>query len=276
MKLSIITINLNHKTGLKKTLRSLTSQTFRDFEWIVIDGGSTDGSIDMLSEEAMQPDVLISEADSGIYDAMNKGISYAKGSYLYFLNSGDALHDQSTLSCIFGEGKQDAHLLYGDFERWNREGSLVRVKSASSLTITLFFKEGLCHQSVFFHRSLFDHHQNYNTVYSVSADWHFIVNALIHGATSLYLNLPIVYYEGGGLSEQNIEQVADEKKKMLQMLLPPALYNDCVSHLMVQKERADLITLRNWVEGLKQRPLLKNIAMCFIWKVRVIRSKYFK
>lgn len=101
MRLSIITINYNNLEGLKKTVRSVMDQTWRDFEWIIIDGGSTDGSRELIEEVAARPDSQVSywcsEPDKGIYNAMNKGTAKAKGEYYLFLNSGDSLYDNEII-----------------------------------------------------------------------------------------------------------------------------------------------------------------------------------
>ena len=91
MKLSIITVNLNNRDGLQKTIDSVVSQTFKDYEWIVIDGGSTDGSKELIEQYADHFTDWVSEPDKGIYNAMNKGIGMASGEYIQFLNSGDSL-----------------------------------------------------------------------------------------------------------------------------------------------------------------------------------------
>ena len=101
MKLSIITINYNNLAGLQKTIESVVSQTFRDFEWIVIDGGSVDGSRELIERYANSFSYWVSEPDKGIYNAMNKGIVVAKGDYLLFLNSGDWLCDEMALERSF-------------------------------------------------------------------------------------------------------------------------------------------------------------------------------
>ena len=101
MKLSIITINFNNKDGLKRTIESVISQKFQEFEWIIIDGGSSDGSKLLIEEVARNNKKLVSywcsEPDGGIYPAMNKGIDKAKGEYILFLNSGDTLHNKNVL-----------------------------------------------------------------------------------------------------------------------------------------------------------------------------------
>ena len=97
-KLSIITINLNNQSGLIKTIQSVISQTFKDFEWIIIDGDSTDGSKELLKKHIQHFTHCISEKDNGIYNAMNKGIKLAQGEYIYFLNSGDYLCNKDTMA----------------------------------------------------------------------------------------------------------------------------------------------------------------------------------
>ena len=98
MKLSIITINYNNRDGLQKTIESVVSQSFKDFEWIVIDGGSNDGSRELIERYAESISYWVSEPDKGIYNAMNKGIKASNGDYLLFLNSGDSLCDEYVIA----------------------------------------------------------------------------------------------------------------------------------------------------------------------------------
>ena len=97
MKLSIITINLNNKADLQKTIDSIFTQTCKEFEWVIIDGGSTDGSVELIKETLQYINYWVSEPDKGIYNAMNKGIKASHGEYLLFLNSGDYLYDSSVI-----------------------------------------------------------------------------------------------------------------------------------------------------------------------------------
>ena len=100
MKYSIITINYNNRDGLEMTINSVLEQTYKDFEYIIIDGGSTDGSLEVIKKHAAQIDYWVSEPDNGIYNAMNKGIRKATGDYLNFMNSGDTYHTSSVLGDI--------------------------------------------------------------------------------------------------------------------------------------------------------------------------------
>lgn len=101
MKLSIITINYDNKEGLLKTILSVVNQINHDYEYIIIDGGSNDGSVDIIKDYADKIDYWVSSKDKGIYNAMNKGIDVAKGEYCIFMNSGDTFYDSNTLKlCI--------------------------------------------------------------------------------------------------------------------------------------------------------------------------------
>ena len=103
MRLSVITINMNNRKGLERTIKSVVCQIFADFEYIVIDGASVDGSADVIREYADKIHYWISEPDTGIYNAMNKGILQAKGDYCLFLNSGDALYTTTVLEEVFNQ-----------------------------------------------------------------------------------------------------------------------------------------------------------------------------
>src|ERR1035437_595442 len=100
-KLSIITVNLSNATGLRKTIESVISQTFTDYEYLIIDGGSTDGSLDIIKEFADRMSYWVSEPDGGIYNAMNKGIAWATGDWIIFMNSGDVFRNIEVLENVF-------------------------------------------------------------------------------------------------------------------------------------------------------------------------------
>src|SRR5688500_2837476 len=112
-KLSIITINLNNISGLIKNFDSVFEQTFKDLEYIIIDGGSTDGSKEIIEKNAAKFSYSVSEKDKGIYNAMNKGIVKEKGEYIYFLNSGDYLVNNEVIDKVFHE-TEDKDIIYGD------------------------------------------------------------------------------------------------------------------------------------------------------------------
>lgn len=112
-KLSIITVNLNNREGLRKTIESVICQSFSDYEYIIIDGGSTDGSKELIELYQNKVTYWISETDKGIYNAMNKGIKTGKGDYCLFLNSGDWLVNSTVIEKEFSDSKQ-ADIIYGN------------------------------------------------------------------------------------------------------------------------------------------------------------------
>lgn len=124
MKLSIITINYNNQDGLQKTIDSIVSQSFKDYEWIVIDGGSNDSSREVLERYCDHFTYWCSEPDRGIYNAINKGLEYATGEYIQFLNSGDWLYSKDVLEKAFSiiDGKNDIY--YGDYVQVNEDNGL--------------------------------------------------------------------------------------------------------------------------------------------------------
>lgn len=173
MKLSIITVNLNNRDGLQKTIDSVVSQTFRDFEWIVIDGGSTDGSKELIEQYSDHFVYWISEPDNGIYNAMNKGIQVAKGEYLQFLNSGDWIWGKNTLDIVFSE-KRNEDILYGDCIEADSSRSVFPEKFD-----TIFLYRGnINHQSSFIKANLFQNHL-YSEKYKVASDWEFLLSKIL-------------------------------------------------------------------------------------------------
>ena len=131
-RLSIITVNHNDLAGLRKTRDSILSQTFQDFEWIVVDGDSTDGGKDFIQEHQEEMAWWCSEQDNGIYNAMNKGIEHAQGEYLLFLNSGDTLSAPDTLKEVF-RTEPDADVVYGDWTEALPHRELLLLCDASPL-----------------------------------------------------------------------------------------------------------------------------------------------
>jgi len=202
MKLSIITVNLNNRDGLQKTIDSVICQTFRDFEWIVIDGGSTDGSKELIEKYSSHFAYWVSEPDKGIYNAMNKGIMVSKGEYLQFLNSGDMLVNENTLSQLF-QCNYTESIVYGYMLRNSIDGN---TNNSSMMKPILdwsdFFYDTLPHQSTFIKKIVFDTIGLYDESYKALADWKFFIDAIVyHNFTYIFTPQKISIYEGGGISD---------------------------------------------------------------------------
>lgn len=215
MKLSIITVNLNNREGLQKTIDSVVSQTFKDFEWIVIDGGSTDGSRELIEQYADHFAYWISEPDKGIYNAMNKGIKVAKGEYLQFLNSGDWLFNNNTLSSVWETGEpKTADIIYGTII----PGFSWTIPHV--LTLDFFLDATLFHQSTFIHRKLFADNP-YDEKYNIVSDRKFFIEQIIlRNASFQAIDTEISNYQEGGVCSDG-EKTENELKMVLSELFSP-------------------------------------------------------
>ncbi|MDO5332354.1 MAG: glycosyltransferase family 2 protein, partial [Bacillota bacterium] len=181
MKLSIITVNLNNCDGLKKTIESVIAQTFTDFEWIVIDGGSTDGSKELIEQNSGNLAYWISEKDNGVYNAMNKGVYHAAGSYILFLNSGDYLTDNSVLETVFSN-EYDSDILYGDIIICDGANIIERRAYDDILSFSYLLKWSIGHPSSFIKRQLLIDFP-YNESYKIVSDKEFFLKQALWGAS---------------------------------------------------------------------------------------------
>jgi glycosyltransferase involved in cell wall biosynthesis len=212
-ELSIITVNLNNRGGLEKTIRSVIEQTFTDFEFIVIDGGSTDGSAELLNTYQGKITCGISEKDSGIYQAMNKGIKYATGEYCLFLNSGDTLFNSETLSRVFSR-KRNEDILFGNLIFDYLDGRKILRKMNRFLTFKHMIRDTLWHPVSFIKRDLFDQIGLYNEQFRIAADYDFFLKAVIVRKVSLYyLDQTIAVYGFDGVSSlpANAQELKNER-----------------------------------------------------------------
>ena len=195
-KYSIITVCLNAITQISRTAESLKQQNYDNFEWIVIDGGSDDGTLNVLGEYKDLISVLVSETDNGIYDAMNKGIKHAEGEYLIFINAGDSFFDKNTLTRINFSTKSDlivGNLLFMD--------SNTIKKSPENLDRCYMLKNTLPHQATFFHRRVFENYGNFDTSYRIAGDYEFFARMVNSGEPSYCFHPEIIAkFAGGGIS----------------------------------------------------------------------------
>lgn len=227
MKLSIITINYNNRDGLEKTIDSVICQTWRDFEWIVIDGGSTDGSKELIEKYQNRFAYWCSEPDKGVYSAMNKGIANAKGEYLNFMNSGDCYYDSNVLYDVFCHKTICEDFIVGNSSYVNKNGREVRRRCPPQhLTAAFLYKTSPCHQSVFIKHSLFE-----KALYDVNlkyvSDWkHIFYNIVILNSSYVIIDRFIVKYDNSGISSVDLGAVAEERKKVLEQYLPHLVCKD--------------------------------------------------
>lgn len=221
-KLSIITINYNDKEGLQKTIQSVVSQTWQDFEYIVIDGDSSDGSKDVLHAYSSFLSYSVSEPDSGIYNAMNKGIKISTGDYLMFLNSGDSLIDHTILEKLNTELNGQYDIYYGDILQIDGIKQEIRT-FPKKLNFAFFYEQNISHQASFIKAKLFKDIFLYNENFRIVSDWEFFTYAICKREASYkHLDCVVVTYDGNGISanSENHLEISKERNASLNKYFP--------------------------------------------------------
>lgn len=197
MTLSIITINYNNRDGLKKTINSVLAQTWTDYEWIVVDGGSTDGSRELIEQYQEHMAYWCSEPDKGVYNAMNKGIAQAKGEYMNFMNSGDTFYETETLQKVFAE-RRTADVLYGDWMQIYKDHTSLQ-HFPSPVEIYGLWCKNICHQAMFIKSRLL-RMKGYDESLKIYADWKRWIELALYGVTFEYVPHPVCRYDMDGIS----------------------------------------------------------------------------
>lgn len=233
MKLSIITINRNNAIGLETTMRSVAAQTFKAFEYIVVDGASTDGSVEVIRQQESEFAHLkwVSEPDSGIYHAMNKGVRMATGDYIQVLNSGDSLASsdvtEKMLAALEKEGNPS--ILYGNLVKCHPDGRKRLDKGFEGKEIMLFemFTGTLNHSSAYIRRDLFEKYGLYDEGLKIVSDWKWYLQAIVFGEEEpKYVDLNITLFDMTGISETHKELVKAERQQVLGQMLPKPVMDD--------------------------------------------------
>ena len=202
--LSIITINRNNDTGLRKTIESVVTQNCDNFEYIIIDGASTDGSVDIIKEYAVHPlygkkiSYWISEPDTGIYNAMNKGIQKAHGTYVYMLNSGDWIESDAVLNILQKLQNENPDLLLFLLNFWGNEE---KIKTGIVFSDYLNLRP-MFHQGMIYKKSIHDRYGLYDEKYKYAADYDFSVKAFYKKNIKIsIIYLPLANFTCGGLGD---------------------------------------------------------------------------
>jgi glycosyltransferase involved in cell wall biosynthesis len=226
MKLSIITINFNNATELIKTINSVIIQTWKEFEFIIIDGGSTDGSVEIIKQNQDQLTYWVSEPDHGIFHAMNKGIAKANGEYLLMLNSGDFLCDKDVLSQIFSSIINEEDILAGDVYRAVSGQVFDKSYFPNTLTFSFLRSGTLSHQAAFIKRKLHDVVGLYDEDLKFASDWKFFILAICkYNATYRHLHLFTTTCDANGLTcdPGNFIAMKQENNQVLKQYFPAFL-----------------------------------------------------
>lgn len=233
MLLSIITVNLNNITGLQKTIDSVICQTFKDFEWIVIDGGSTDGSRELIEQYADHISYWVCEPDNGIYNAMNKGILASKGEYCFFLNSGDRLIDDDSLQRAF-EFNFFEDVVWGN-PAFDRVDSIEMGCSPNEISLNTFIGGTIHHSgNSFIKRHLFDNGEYglYDETLKIVSDWKWFLKALgLGNATARHIDITLSVFDCTGISETQKTLRIEERDNVLKEVVPARILSDYIIFL---------------------------------------------
>ncbi|MGM9699059.1 MAG: glycosyltransferase family 2 protein [Prevotella sp.] len=256
-KYTIITINYNNGKELRNTIESVINQTFRDVEYIVVDGGSTDDSVEVIKEHSDRIDFWISEKDNGVYNAMNKGLRHAHGQYVNFMNSGDSFYSTHVLEDIDRQ-IGDTDILFGnvcDSVSGKRYGG---IKAGSEVTFLTLKKEILCHQGTFYRREIFERHQ-YDESLRLIADWKVNVQAIVFDNCKVkVVNTIVANYDLRGMSSTQSKLHAEERQKVTAELFPERIAKD-YEHLYTESE----MPIVGLLPELKKRGRVQKIVYLF-------------
>lgn len=215
-KISVITVNYNNRNGLEKTIRSVALQTYPNIEYVVIDGGSKDGSAEVIYDNAEHITYYCSEKDNGTYDAMNKGIHKATGDYVLFLNSGDVFCNKNVLQSIFGSDAVESELVIGrQYQLRNGRRKSSRHIALEEINEDFLVSNTLPHQATFISRRLLNEIGGYRLDYRIVADWVFWYEAIVdYGASVECVNTFVAVMDEEGLSA-DIDNCREEMARFL-------------------------------------------------------------
>ena len=258
LKLSIITINLNNYVGLHQTITSVIQQTSDEFEYIIIDGGSTDGSIQLIKENETFINKWISAPDNGIYHAMNKGIKIAEGDYIQFLNSGDRLVNSEVTSLML-DNLEDCTIVFGNMLKIMSNGKIRLNKEINVNSFLTFYNGSLNLAPAYIKRTLFDRYGLFDENLKIVSDWKFFLIAIVFNNEKVsYRNIEVAYFDMNGISSKNKELDNLERRRVLEELVPANIladYDRYASYIL-QMKRINRYKL-NFIVSLLERILFK-------------------
>lgn len=271
-KLTIITINYNNADGLRRTLNSVITQKDVFFEHIIVDGASTDESLNVIKDylislnEKECNNILVrwvSEPDLGIYNAMNKGIRMSKGEYLLFLNSGDVFANENVVRKFY-DASVSAEIVSGIEQMPN--GSLVYPKNEEELTYSYFYDDTLLHQSTFIRRDAFERYGLYNECYRIVSDWEWFFRVLIReNATYQALDFIVAIFDVKGISNQHgLLQLHNKEREKVRQTILPRLRSDYFKLKGLQKKELEFDYLKNGKMGW---------FVCFLIKLKGFKKR---
>lgn len=201
-KITVITVCLNEVNSIEETINTVVTQSYQNTEYVVIDGGSTDGTLQKIEKYVSSIDIIEHQKGKGIYNAMNQGIALSNGDYLYFLNAGDRLYSKDTLSHIAGMISQDNGLdiVFGDYLKITDSGEEL-VTDSTEISMDRLKDGMICHQAMFSNRKMFERNGGFDESLSIVADYDWLARNIVKGKLrTKYVQRPIVKWDSSGVS----------------------------------------------------------------------------
>lgn len=267
IKISIISINYNNKEGLKKTVESIINQTYKNFEYIIIDGGSTDGSTDILEEYHEKINYAVSEPDSGIYNAMNKGIQVSKGDYLLFLNSGDCFVDQFVMEKVIPKLNDGLSIYYGNLIYSSNGIPTILNTPPDELSFYYFINYSLPHPASFIKRELYFKYFTYNESLKIISDWEFFIYVICKMNESYkHIDIVITDFDDAGISsmkENNSILIRERERELVFKKHFPLFINDITSLEEIKSEV--FLQYKLILSGKFRRKILKRVIKILLF-----------
>ena len=249
MKLSIITINYNNADGLERTLNSVLEQSCEGIEHIIVDGESTDGSVDVIKRYVLKVEsrkskvdsvIWVSEKDDGIYNAMNKGIKRATGEYIQILNSGDILASDDVTAkmvavlesfsreSIVNSRENRVDILYGNMIKKDYgTGKVIGKSGETEYSLRQYYSSTMNHDCCYIRRDLFEKYGLYDEKLKIVSDWKWFLQTIgLGNVKPVYVDIDVTIFDASGISESNLEMRSKERRQVLEEILPPAILAD--------------------------------------------------
>lgn len=279
MKLSIITVNYNNRDGLLRTIESILSQTWKQFEWILIDGGSTDGSRELIEKYKEHFAFWCSEPDSGAYHAMNKGIQHAKGEYLNFMNSGDVFNNDKTLEDVFSHAFHE-DFVYGDWIRIEKDGEVL-LHAPEKVSLDFFYTDNICHQAIFVKTPILKT-SGFDERFRIYADWARWIKMILDNCSTKYIPLVVCRFDARcGLSNQDLKKLDLEKESMRDTIPHPireVLDKNCDLQRELNKYE-HILAVKDTYSLTVERPLYSKLIhhhLVFVKRIKKIVDYFCK
>lgn len=266
MKISIITINYNNRDGLQNTIDSIVRQTWRNFEWIVIDGGSSDGSKELIEQYQENFAYWCSEPDNGVYHAMNKGVAQATGDYVNFMNSGDSFYDENVLFNLM-KREPTADVLVGQVHCMGSD-KIINSLNGRNVDFKCVY-DGFCHQGTFTKLELL-HKYPFDESLKIVSDWKFWLQTLaLDNKTIQDVEIVVANYDMTGLSTIHAKERDEERLFVLKDMFGEKLIEEW--SLLYRKQ--DYLKGELQIPAIKGlRYLLSNAPVLFSILYRIIMS----